>query len=450
MIYNEVDTINNFIIKYEKKIVILIADNFSDYIILLGENIKLYDTCILNNDNIDIYLTKKDKKINDISFKYNIKSFLIYLPQFHEIHENNKNYYNGYTDITNLELFNNSKLINHETPSFCELNIKKLQEYNYNNKNILQKQIDIINEYNIDGFAMYYYWFSTNTITNKNMIMENVLNSFFDNSINAKNKKIFFIWANENWTKNSENLINCNHITNEYTISNFINNINNLLNYFKNDCYLKIENKPVLFIHHPFYMTSDELSLFYLLINNSCIDQNYDGIHLVINSAFEKNINDFSDYKKYYSNLNYKNVNYEYKYFDKNLNANIIDYNLYINSDEHIKKNIINTIFFDFDNRVRLFKPITAEKQSINDISYKIIPEETHNVGCPTIIINNSELNKIIFAKKIVESYNRNYKSDIDNILLVNSWNEWGEKMAIEPSNEYEYYNLNLLIECLI
>ena len=35
--------------------------------------------------------------------------------------------------------------------------------------------------------------------------------------------------------------------------------------------------------------------------------------------------------------------------------------------------------------------------------------------------------------------------SGIDKILLINSWNEWGEQMAIEPSNEKGNYLLELI-----
>lgn len=44
-----------------------------------------------------------------------------------------------------------------------------------------------------------------------------------------------------------------------------------------------------------------------------------------------------------------------------------------------------------------------------------------------------------------MDTYNTNENNTIDKILLVNSWNEWGENMAIEPSKEYGYNNLNLI-----
>jgi hypothetical protein len=66
-----------------------------------------------------------------------------------------------------------------------------------------------------------------------------------------------------------------------------------------------------------------------------------------------------------------------------------------------------------------------------------------------TVCVNNTEIDKILFIKKIIEKYNKNKKNSVENILLINSWNEWGEKMAIEPSEEYGYYYLNLIKENL-
>jgi hypothetical protein len=86
-----------------------------------------------------------------------------------------------------------------------------------------------------------------------------------------------------------------------------------------------------------------------------------------------------------------------------------------------ILSNKIETFVYDFDNRARLYKP--------NKLNHS------------TICINNNLFNKIVFMKNIIDKY----KNSNDNILLFNSWNEWGEKMTLEPSNEYGYLNLNLL-----
>ena len=50
---------------------------------------------------------------------------------------------------------------------------------------------------------------------------------------------------------------------------------------------------------------------------------------------------------------------------------------------------------------------------------------------------------------KVLEKYKKENHTELDNILLINAFNEWGEKMTFEPSTEYEYYNLNLLTDYL-
>jgi hypothetical protein len=138
---------------------------------------------------------------------------------------------------------------------------------------------------------------------------------------------------------------------------------------------------------------------------------------------FEQKYKQYKQYKQFYLNLNYKNNKYS-----KKCNSFVIDYNLYTTSGLHIKDKQINTIFYNFDNHPRFYKP-----------------DKLNNA---TFCINNSELIKYIFTKNIVEKYNYN-KEGIDEILLINAWNEWGEGMVFEPSNEFGYYNINLLIKAL-
>ena len=52
--------------------------------------------------------------------------------------------------------------------------------------------------------------------------------------------------------------------------------------------------------------------------------------------------------------------------------------------------------------------------------------------------------NYLIFMNKIFGDYSRKI-DEIDKILLINSWNEWGEQMSIEPSNERGDYYINLI-----
>ena len=378
-----------------------------------------------NTEWNDIFLTKTKlpQNINVKSnFVYDIKPYFIYFPQFHKIKENNLFFYDNFTDIKNLKLYNNNNDVQLETPLLDYLKIQNIDDYDLTNKNIIQKQINIINYYKFSGIALYYYWFSENNITHKNQIMDDVINQFFTPSVNMLNLKVFLIWTNENWTDNKAFGLNAGYkIINEYNKESFIKNSNKLVEYFKNDNYLKIDNKPVFFIYHNYLIKN--IDLFYSILNDICIQNNFNGVHLVLNSFLNIN-NNFSNF---YINFNYKK--YDSRFYDEKTKQIKLDYKQYLDNEYHFKKNCIHTIVTDFNNKPRLFKPNRLEHS--------------------TICVNNSEINKIAFIKKIINLYNNLENSELNKLLLVNSFNEWGENMAFEPSDKYEYYNLNLLFECL-
>jgi len=353
--------------------------------------------------------------INNNKNQHNVKAYCIYFPQFHTIHENDINFYKDYTDITNLNLLIKELKIQQETPSNKLLPIENILDYDLvKNTKLIQRQIDLMNEYNISGIAMYYYWFSKNTITNNHMIMEKVIDQFFSPEIKLNNLKVFFIWANESWSKNVAFGNVDEKIENEYDEINLCKNIENMLIYFKHSNYLKIDNKPVFFIHHPWFIPLSQLNLFKLLINKKCIENNFDGCHLLINSMNGM----IENFKHYDHHMNYKN----FKHYKKINNQNYIDYQSYIN--ELPTTNNVKTLVFGFDNRARLYKPA--------------------RLYCSTQLLNNTEDLHNKFISKIYNSYSRTTE-EIDKIMLINSWNEWGEQMAIEPSNEKGTYYLDLL-----
>lgn len=376
------------------------------------------------------YFNKDNGKlsIDNKKFSHNITLYPIYFPQFHKIKENNISFYNGFTDMKNLSML---KVENKETPNLRILELKTMTDYDLTNLNIVQKQIDILTDYGLGGFAIYYYWFSTNTITNDNMVMEKVINQFFNPKLNIRDKKVFFIWANENWSSNPSFGNSTHTISNSYDLINIKKNVENLLKYFSNSNYLKVNNCPVLMLYHPWLIEYNDLILFKEILTTECIKNDFGGIKIYVNSMNGK----VEDFDNFIIHFNYKKETNRF-YCQKNKQA-YLDYDKYISGQqENLGHNKINTLVFDFDNRARLYKP--------------------DKIKLSTICVNNTEFNKIRYIDKIKKTYKKlNDKNtltdnlDEPNILLVNAWNEWGEKMNIEPSNEYNFYYLNLLYDYL-
>ena len=358
--------------------------------------------------------------------KTTLDKYYIYFPQFYEIPENNINFYNGYSDSINLYKLQNSNYLNEIlTPNFEYFNINNVANYDlYKNNSIIKKQVDILKEYN-SGIACYYYWFTLNTITGKNMIMKETTDLLF-NECKKHNNSIFFIWANEDWTKNQAfgNSNGNNKILNHYDDDSIISNFNNLLDYFKHKCYLKRNNKPIFMIYHTWSISYDVLNNIKKIFDELCIKNGFNGCEIYLNTMNEYNLFDKNIFKKFKINFDYKTNKGSRYYIDNQI---VLDYEKYIDIIlPLLQDNDVQTISLDFDNNARLFEPKKSELS--------------------TLCINNYHFLKILFIKEIAHRYQN---LDSENIVLVNSLNEWGEKMACEPSNETGYYYLNLLNEYL-
>lgn len=362
----------------------------------------------------DLFINNKDVLIqNDEKNKYNIKPYFIYYPQYHEITENNVIHYKSHNDLKDIHYYNdkNNILLNVPSNNYC-----KNENYDYIlNKNLMQKQIDLVNDLDFSGIAVYYYWFIINTITNNNMIMENVIDKLFSSDINMYDKKIFFIWKNENLS----NIYNCGLkiIENVYNNSSFHKNGEYLMKYFQNDKYLKIDNKPVFIIGDSELISNPDI--LYDVLNKLCIENGFSGINLILNT--ESN-NENTSYKNCEIHFNIYKMNNVIEF--KN-DTNELNYEKFINNEYGFNSKKIQSITFDFNNSSNIKKQI--------------------KIKYPVICKNNTEMNKVLYTKKIIEFYNKTLTSELNNILLINSLNNWGEGNAFEPSEKYGYYNVNLL-----
>jgi hypothetical protein len=298
-----------------------------------------------------------------------------------------------------------------------------MEDYRLDNPELVNKQVELAKQHGIRGFAIYYYWFSDNTITNKHTIMESCHDNFFKTPYD--NFKVFFTWANENWCSNVA-FNNPGTILNKYTSKNILDNCKLLVKYFTNVNYYKIDNKPVFGIHHPFLLPSTEtIDEIYYTLNTICMIVGFAGVTLIVNSIVQT----YPKYKNYLIQPNYKKINYEIKTSssiktDSSINnkniknsRNCIDYTKYIDLLK-LENTCINTIFFDFNNTARMYKPDNYVKS--------------------TRMINNTDKSKLLYITKLKHAcYANTYSpNELDRIVLINAWNEWGEKMHIEPSIE--------------
>ena len=189
-----------------------------------------------------------------------------YLPQFHEIPENNEWWGKGFTEWTTVR---NAKpwIKNHIQP---EVPWNK-EYYNLLDPLVMRKQSQMALEYGVDAFCYYHYWFNGKLLLEKPLEMMR----------NDETIKIpyFFCWANESWARtwdgqDSKCLIKQNYDENEEEI---VNHYKYLSNFFFDERYIKVNNRPVIIIYKPLLIKN--IALLIKIWNREARNDGFDGIY---------------------------------------------------------------------------------------------------------------------------------------------------------------------------
>lgn len=346
-----------------------------------------------------------------------MKTLAFYLPQYHEILENNEWWGKGFTEWTNVRkakpLFKG-----HYQPKIPMNN----NYYSLDSIKTMKWQTNLAKKYGIDGFCFYHYWF------NGKLLLEKPLENYLNNK--DIDFSYCFSWANEPWTRswdgeNKEILIN-----QEYAGKNdIINHWKYVLKFFKDDRYIKLENKPVFFIYRANSITYLEEMID--IWNNNAKEEGFDGVYFI------ETLTGFQQEK--YSSNTQATVYMEPMYVigKKNKFLKLLtawkDF-IHLNRRENYSKtwNRIFKLeklskmenagaFIDWDN--------SARKKTKNLVLVKSSPK--------------------IFEQKFEEQYKRGIKAEC-NFLVINAWNEWAEGTYLEPDVKYGYSYLECIKNAII
>lgn len=354
-----------------------------------------------------------------------MKKFAIYLPQFHEIEENNKWWGEGFTEWTNVK--NASPLFKGHIQPKHPLN----GYYNLLEKKVVEEQTRLLHKYGIDGFIYYHYYFCGKKIMEKPA--ENLL------KWKDINQKFFFCWANHTWTKGKgkeQKIL----IEQKYgDVDEWREHYVYLSRFFRDERYEKIKNKPILMIYvSDFTEKKRMISLF----DEWARKDGFNGIYIIetyTGDLSNKSMHKFKETITEQSEMIYlrePNVStsiYQYRYPIKRLFAKImrekempnkfrrvtiIDGKVLYNIMEKYVKykesdfKIAHGIFFEWDNTPRHKKR-----------GYVITPP----------------------SKKHFMNYLDLVKDD--EYVFINAWNEWAEGMMLEPTKENGYKYLEWIKE---
>ena len=378
---------------------------------------------ILINKN-EIYIDKFNKfseyeeNIDFSKYETNIKVIALYLPQFHEIEENNKFWGKGFTEWVNVKKCK-PRFKGHNQPRLPGDSNGFLSYYRLNDIKIIESQIKLAKSHGIYGFGIYYYWFSGKEL------LEKPLNLFIKYS-NIK-FRFLLIWANENWTKRwdgKEKEILIKQSYNEKDPSLFIKNIKK---YIKDERYVCLDKRPILGLYEPNKIPNIKKTIEIWRKTSRKIGIGELFILICINN------NKTQDFQ----NLNLFDASYEFPPRNSFQNRRI-EYN--------------KTFIYSYSEL--LYKSLNLNDSSINTTKlpfFRGAMVEWDN--CPRInvcvVFNNYSPEQFYMYNKIIVEWTKKHYNKDYRFIFINAWNEWGEGAYLEPDKKYGYASINSLSKAL-
>ncbi len=359
-----------------------------------------------------------------------IKLIAFYLPQFHEIPENNKWWGKGFTEWDNVKKAR-SLYRTHNQPRYPLNN----NYYDLLDIETMKWQADLAKKYGIYGFCFYHYWFGGKKLLEKPI----------ENLLRNKDININFClsWANEPWTRTwhgaageKEILIRQEYGRHDEWMEHF----EYLLEFFRDKRYIKKDNKPIFLIYRTGYMDycNDMLELW----NRLAIENGFAGIHFVnMLTARDK----YSKSKYLEATVDFEPGRTRRERIKKEERFSLLKNVLRdkVKSLGVFNRLICNIVDYDKINMEMLDKKHKKSEYRGVFVDY----DDTPRRGIKGIIIKGST--PASFGKYLSENIRRSLNEGND-YLFINAWNEWGESNYLEPDKRYGYAYLRAVRKALV
>jgi hypothetical protein len=348
-----------------------------------------------------------------------IKPIAFYLPQFHDIPENDEWWGKGFTEWTNVRkakpLFEG-----HYQPHIPS----DLGYYDLRNEDIRIRQADLAQAHGIYGFCYWHYWFGDGK-----RLLEEPANDFLESG--KPDFPICFAWANQTWSgiwhgEPNRILIEQKYLGEEDDRNHFLE----MLPYFKDSRYIRVDDKPLFLFSRPF--DHPYLDVFIEKWNKWAKDEGMDGIFFLGISHQEENP---------FVNLN------GLGFLDKFLTKG--KFNLF----EKIVKKTTKSYPQEIKSRVL---------NGCNVMSYKKMVDRTYNkkmlpYNFPTLFTGwdntpRSGRMGVVQPDFDIELFSVHLNKMLDSmndtnqgIFFIKSWNEWAEGNYLEPDTRFGKKKLEII-----
>lgn len=366
-----------------------------------------------------------------------MKVIAFYLPQFHTIPENDEWWGKGFTEWKNVR--NAVPLFEGHQQPRVPLNSNY---YNLLDIKTMRWQVDLAKEYGIYGFCMYHYWFGGHKL------LEKPVELFQQNR--SLDTHFCICWANENWTKTWAAEKNSILISQKYgNRSEWKEHFDYLLPFFKDERYIKEDNKPLFVIYKPEIIPCLHEMLVYW--NELAMKHGFSGLlfasqyPLAEKKKVEKHISYIIEYQPISAFIWTNKLYYKFFRSIKNIVTKAFG--------KIFQTSFFTTLKLEFKLDIKDYDKIWKAILTHNPTNEKSIPgafvdwdntPRRHNRGSICLGASPAKFKK--YFLELIKKAKIEYTTDY---LFVFAWNEWAEGGYLEPDEKNQYQYLQAIKECL-
>ena len=334
-------------------------------------------------------------------------SLAYYLPQFHEVEENNLWWGKSYTEWTALssaKRFYNWQIIRKPVAPYYE--------YDLTSREVLEWQNKIATEHGITGFFMWDYWFG-----NGERLLETPAKIVLNENLNFN---YCFMWANHSWyNKKRGLLLKKQHYLGQ---GDYLKYFNECLPHFLSDNYTKINGKPVFGIFNPSEVP--DLECFIETFREAALKADLTGIYFIAENTTVK-----SSHVALFDRFLSSN-----KYFLPRRKIHPISF-VKEQLIKRLRLNSIGPVIYDYSK-------LMSEKYSAGAGGKDDIPvihtgwDTTPRHAERGTILKGFDLESFQAHQQGIKKQLEIQRHDIP-LLIIKSWNEWAEGNLLEPDSVY-------------
>lgn len=351
----------------------------------------------------------------------------LYLPQYHPFPENDEWWGKGFTEWTNVgrarPLFRG-----HYQPKVPA----DLGYYDLRLPVVREQQADLAREAGIEGFCYWHYWFGGGKTLMANIFRE-VLES------GRPNYPFCLGWANHSWYAknwNSKDTGRKDKLLIEQTYpgpEDVRLHYEYVLKAFKDDRYVKVDNKPFFMV----FSGRDLPDSYIELWNKWAIEDGFDGVYFVCDIGYGE------DAEKY------RNRGFNSVVRDKIKST--MDRRKDKNKLAFLKAYAMNKLFgrpknvFEYTD---VMKYLVTEEDRDEFFIPSLIPNFDHSPRSGNIGLIYNHATPDLF-KKHCQDVLKAVRNKQNEIVLLRSWNEWGEGNYMEPDIRFGHGYISALQSAL-